>query len=324
MLDVIFRIARTGAPWRDLPAELGNWNLVLRQFRRWTASGLWDVTLEALADGGGADLLPIPADDRQHRHPGAPLRRRRKAGTPQAGLGRARGGFTSKLHIHGNAHGLPIALHVTAGQEADCSKDDALMEARDGDPGIMLANKDDDSEPIRQDLRGRGAAPENPTRRNRRVLHCVSRPLHALRCTSSASSTASRTAAASPPATFRLPTASSTSPCCPPSVHESDLSTQPGSKPLAGRIPWPDTALVLQGSSAANSIERQTRTGGTFASDEALAFQVSMTSEAAHVLDAGSSLKAATGHAQGGTRYAPPRYPGCGQSARRCDIGSSS
>ena len=30
------------------------------------------------------------------------------------GLGRSRGGFTSKLHIRGNAHGLPIALHVTA------------------------------------------------------------------------------------------------------------------------------------------------------------------------------------------------------------------
>jgi hypothetical protein len=46
------------APWRDLPAEFGNWNSVFRQFRRWTASGLWEVMLEALADGGDdADLL---------------------------------------------------------------------------------------------------------------------------------------------------------------------------------------------------------------------------------------------------------------------------
>lgn len=60
VLDAIFWIARTGAPWRDLPAELGNWNSVFRQFRRWTASGLWDVMLEALADGGGdADLLQM-------------------------------------------------------------------------------------------------------------------------------------------------------------------------------------------------------------------------------------------------------------------------
>lgn len=59
-LDAILWIARTGAPWRDLPAELGNWDSVFRQFRRWTGSGLWDVMLEALADGGGdADLLQM-------------------------------------------------------------------------------------------------------------------------------------------------------------------------------------------------------------------------------------------------------------------------
>jgi transposase len=45
VLDGIFWIARTGAPWRDLPEELGNWNSVWRQFRRWSASGLWDVLL---------------------------------------------------------------------------------------------------------------------------------------------------------------------------------------------------------------------------------------------------------------------------------------
>src|SRR5215213_4775762 len=57
-LDAVFWIARTGAPWRDLPAELGNWNSVHRQFRRWTASGLWDVLLQVLADGGtDADAL---------------------------------------------------------------------------------------------------------------------------------------------------------------------------------------------------------------------------------------------------------------------------
>ena len=42
VLDGIFWIARTGAPWRDLPEELGNWNSVWRQFRRWSASELWD------------------------------------------------------------------------------------------------------------------------------------------------------------------------------------------------------------------------------------------------------------------------------------------
>ena len=70
---------------------------------------------------------------------------------------------------------------MTAGQEADCSNYDALMEVRDSDPAIMLADKGYDSDPIRQDLRDRGAAPEIPTKRNRHVQHSVSRPLYALR-----------------------------------------------------------------------------------------------------------------------------------------------
>lgn len=49
VLDAIFWIARTGAPWRDLPDELGKWSSVYRQFLRWTRSGLWDLVLEALA-----------------------------------------------------------------------------------------------------------------------------------------------------------------------------------------------------------------------------------------------------------------------------------
>ena len=39
-LDAVFWIARTGAPWSDLPEELGNWNSVHQQYRRWTTNGL--------------------------------------------------------------------------------------------------------------------------------------------------------------------------------------------------------------------------------------------------------------------------------------------
>lgn len=50
VLDGIFWIARTGAPWRDLPDEFGKWGSVYRQFLRWTRAGVWDVLLEALAN----------------------------------------------------------------------------------------------------------------------------------------------------------------------------------------------------------------------------------------------------------------------------------
>jgi transposase len=55
VLDAVFWLMRTGAPWRDLPEEFGNWNSIFRQFRRWADSGVWDVILEALAGSGVSD-----------------------------------------------------------------------------------------------------------------------------------------------------------------------------------------------------------------------------------------------------------------------------
>jgi transposase len=52
ILDGIFWIARTGAPWRDLPEEFGKWSSVYRQFRRWTLAGLWEMILDALNESG--------------------------------------------------------------------------------------------------------------------------------------------------------------------------------------------------------------------------------------------------------------------------------
>ena len=71
VLDGVFWIARTGAPWRDLPDHFGNWNSVYQQFRRWSVSGLWDTMLEALNATGAADSSVQMIDStivRAHQH----------------------------------------------------------------------------------------------------------------------------------------------------------------------------------------------------------------------------------------------------------------
>jgi len=55
VLDAVFWVMRTAAPWRDLPDKFGNWNSIFRQFRRWADSGVWGVMLEALAGSGVSD-----------------------------------------------------------------------------------------------------------------------------------------------------------------------------------------------------------------------------------------------------------------------------
>ena len=69
---------------------------------------------------------------------------------------------------------------LSEGQAHDSTAYQALMEERDSDPGAMLADKGYDSDAIRQDLRDRGAAPEIPSKRNRKIQYSVSKRLYAL------------------------------------------------------------------------------------------------------------------------------------------------
>ena len=64
-------MARTGAPWRDLPPEFGKWITVYQRFRRWTEAGVFDRVLEEIEP----DLAVTMADGtfvKVHQHaPGA-------------------------------------------------------------------------------------------------------------------------------------------------------------------------------------------------------------------------------------------------------------
>ena len=44
-LNAVFWILRTGAPWRDLPPEFGDWKNTHRRFSRWRDKGIWEKIL---------------------------------------------------------------------------------------------------------------------------------------------------------------------------------------------------------------------------------------------------------------------------------------
>lgn len=48
-VDAVLWIATTGAAWRDLPTNFGNWNSNFRRFRRWAIKGIFDVLFERLS-----------------------------------------------------------------------------------------------------------------------------------------------------------------------------------------------------------------------------------------------------------------------------------
>ena len=39
IIDALLWLAKTGAPWRDLPERFGPWRTVATRFYRWTRSG---------------------------------------------------------------------------------------------------------------------------------------------------------------------------------------------------------------------------------------------------------------------------------------------
>jgi transposase len=48
LLNGIFWILATGAPWRDLPERFGPWQTVYDHFRTWRSSGVFAAVIEAL------------------------------------------------------------------------------------------------------------------------------------------------------------------------------------------------------------------------------------------------------------------------------------
>ncbi len=60
-VEAVLWVARTGAPWRDLPAEFGNWNSTFRRFRRWAKSGVWSRIFEILIEDPDLEHLIIDA-----------------------------------------------------------------------------------------------------------------------------------------------------------------------------------------------------------------------------------------------------------------------
>ena len=60
-INAVFWILRTGAPWRDLPPDYGDWKNTHRRFCRWRDKGHWEILLETLVNDPDFEWLMIDA-----------------------------------------------------------------------------------------------------------------------------------------------------------------------------------------------------------------------------------------------------------------------
>jgi len=134
---------RTGCPWRDVPERFGPWQSLYRVFRAWQRDGTWNrivAELQALADADGRIRWEFNVDStiaRAHQH--AAGARRDGAGQVEPpggvavepadhGLGRSRGGRTTKVHAVGEQGQKVMTFIVTAGQRGDSPRLRAVLD----------------------------------------------------------------------------------------------------------------------------------------------------------------------------------------------------
>lgn len=89
-IDAVLWILRTGAPWRDLPPDYGDWKNTHRRFCRWRDKGIWESLLGVAIDQPDLEWLMIDATHvKVHPHAAGAV------GGNQA-MSRTKGGLTPR------------------------------------------------------------------------------------------------------------------------------------------------------------------------------------------------------------------------------------
>ena len=161
VLNGIFWVLRSGAPWRDLPENYGPHTTCYNRFVRWRQAGIWDRIMNGLATAHDAAMQMIDTSVvRVHQH-GACI-----AENHEQQIRRSRGGLTSKVHVVVDANGLPVRLGLTPGEAHDNRLCSVLL-AGLRPQTIVLADRGYDADWIRQFVREQGAWANIPPKKNR-------------------------------------------------------------------------------------------------------------------------------------------------------------
>src|SRR6516165_9381852 len=175
VLNGIFWVLASGAPWRDLPKAFGPYTTCYNRFVRWRQAGVWSRIIDALAAAHDAAVQMIDTSIvRVHQHAACIARNKSQS------MGRSRGGLTCKIHAVVDTNGLPVRLGLTAGEAHDNRLALSLLSClRSG--SMLLADRGYDAGWIRAFATEKGAWANVPPRCNRREPICFSPHLYRAR-----------------------------------------------------------------------------------------------------------------------------------------------
>ena len=175
VLNGIFWILRSGAPWRDLPEMFGPYTTCYNRFVRWRRAGVWGRIIDALAAAHDAAVQMIDTSIvRVHQHGACITRNQRQS------MGRSRGGLTSKIHAVVDSNGLPVRLALSPGEAHDVRLAGKLL-SRLKSGSMLLADRGYDADWIRELAMKKGAWANIPPKSNRSDPICFSPYLYRAR-----------------------------------------------------------------------------------------------------------------------------------------------
>jgi len=159
VLNGIFWVLRSGAPWRDPPAAFGPRTTCYNRFVRWRRAGGWDQIIDAQAAGHdtAVQMIILPSCARAGTEPASR--------TTIIKIWVAHEG--SKIHAVVDTNGLPVQLALTPGEAHDNRLCSVLLSALPPQT-MLLADRGYDANWIRELARQQGAWANIPPKRNRR------------------------------------------------------------------------------------------------------------------------------------------------------------
>jgi transposase len=160
-INAVMWIAKTGAPWRDLPVRFGNWNSVFQRYNRWCKNGVFSRIMEQLQDPDLGVLMMDSTIIRAHQHAAGA----KGSCTEAEALGRSRGGFSTKVHVACDGLGMPVKIILTPGQDHDVTQAPALIAGSNA--AKFMGDKGYDSDALIAEIEAKGAEAVIPPRGNR-------------------------------------------------------------------------------------------------------------------------------------------------------------
>src|SRR6266852_6171303 len=172
VLNGIFWVLRSGAPWRDLLETYGPRTTCYNRFVRWRRAGGWDQIIDAQAAGHdtAVQMIILPSCARAGTEPASR--------TTIIKIWVAHEG--SKIHAVVDTNGLPVQLALTPGEAHDNRLCSVLLSSLLPQT-MLLADRGYDADWIRELARQQGAWANIPPKRNRKDPTCFSPYLYRAR-----------------------------------------------------------------------------------------------------------------------------------------------